>query len=566
MHFQIVSYMWPLFISAVITFTLGIYALVKQRHSKCAASFIMSMLLVTIWSGGNALEMAGVDLATKLFWANIQYFAYCFSPLALLALCMRFTDYDRWLRKKTFGWLLVLPVIIVILVWTDRYHGLMRYDIHLDTTGLFPVIAKSYGPAFYVHAVYEHFMNIAALVMLIWAAIYRQTVYRKQAVLLLAGACLIVVPNILYISGLSPVKGIDLTPLFFGPAGLLMAFAIFRYKIFDLVPLARATVIETMDAGVLVLDLQNRISDINPALEKITGISARLATGRDAADVFGDIPAFSNACADRSVTQMEFQIGEQDDAKIYEAILSPLSDSKGTRLGRLAMVHEITEKKKAQQQYLVQQRNLAASRQKEQMAMDLHDSLGQILGFINLQAQGIQRELAVSGVAMVNDRLDRLVNVTQTAHEQLRSYIKRARSVSVSDDSLIASLRIDILQFEERSGISTQIDTNFDFANLSAHAKLQLFSIAKEALNNVQKHSGASHVILTSSCENDQLYLSVEDDGKGFDPACYNNEESFGLSIMKERAEDIAADLHIESLPEKGCRVWLTMPVPGGQK
>ncbi len=566
MQFQYTPYIWPLMASSAGTLALGVYAFARQQHSKCAASFITSMLLVTVWSGGNLLEMSGMDLPTKLFWANVQYFAYCFSPLALLALCMRFTGYDKWLHKKTFWWLLVLPVIIIALVWTDVYHGLMRYDFRLDTSGAFPVIAKQYGPAFYIHAAYQHAINIAALAMLVRAVIYRKTVYRKQAVLLLIGASLIVVPNILYIAGLSPARGIDLTPVFFGPAGVMMAVAIFRYKMFDLVPLARATVIESMDAGVLVMDLQDRILDVNPALEKITGVSAGLANGRDAADVFCGTPEFSSACLNRSITHTEFQMAEPSGTRMYEAIFSPLTGSKGALLGRLAMVYEVTEKKKAQQRHLAQQLRLAASREKEQMARDLHDNLGQILGFINLQAQGIQRELAVSGVDMVNERLRRLVDVTQTAHEQLRSYIKNARSVSASDDSLIASLRADILEFEKRSGISTELKIDLDWTEISTYTQIQLLSIAKEALNNVQKHAGASQVRLAMSNEEGQLCLSVEDNGKGFDygrPLAY---DAFGLNIMQERAAEIGAALSIDSTPKQGCRVWLTMPMPGGEK
>ena len=550
--------------SSAVTLALGIYAFAKQQHSKCAASFITSMLLVTIWSGGNALEMSGVDLATKLFWANVQYFAYCFSPLSLLALCMRFTGYDKWLQTKTYWWLLVLPVVIVALVWTDTYHGLMRYDFRLDTSGNFPVIAKRYGPAFYIHAAYQHAINIAALAMLVRAVISRKTVYRTQAVLLLIGAGLIVVPNILYIAGLSPAKGFDLTPVFFGPAGVMMTVAIFRYKMFDLIPLARATVIENMDTGVLVMDLQGRILDVNPALEKMTGVSVKLANGRYAADAFCSIPEFSNACLDRSKTHTEFQRPDPGGTRMYEAIFSPLTDSKGTLMGRLAMVYEVTEKKKAQQRHLAQQLRLAASREKEQMARDLHDNLGQILGFINLQAQGIQRELAVSGVDMVNERLCRLVDVTQAAHEQLRSYIKNARSVSASDDSLIASLRADILEFEKRSGIPTELKIDFDWAKISPYAQIQLLSIAREALNNVQKHAGASQVWLAVSCEEGQLCLSVEDNGKGFNyghPPAY---DAFGLNIMQERAAEIGATLRIDSRPKQGCRVLLTMPMPGG--
>lgn len=570
MRFQYISYIWPLLISTSATLSLGVYALIRQRQSKCAVSFIISMLIVTVWSCGNALEMSGADLPTKLFWANIQYFAYCYSPLALLALCMRFTGYDKWLRNKKFLWLFLLPTIIIILVWTDQFHGLMRYNVRLDTSGVFPVIAKEYGPAFFVHAVYEHIINFVALILLFVAVIHRTTVYRKQAVILLIGASFIVFPNFFYITGLSPIDSFDLTPIFFGPAGALMEWAIFRYKMFDLVPLARETVMETMNAGVVVLDLQGRILDINPAFERIMGISAKSASGHAAKDICINIPDFAKVCADINATHTEFSIRANDDIKLYEAILSPLADSKGDLIGRLAMVYEITEKKKEQQRYLAQQRKLAAAHEKERMARDLHDNLGQVLGFINLQAQGIRQELVTNGVDTVNDKIDRLVEVTQAAHDEIRAYIKSARSISPSDSDFLESLRNDILHFEQRSGIETELTTGLYLAeiDLAPQVQLNLLSIAKEALNNVQKHSGAKHVKLSLSLEKGNLLLLIKDDGRGF---CISDKDdvsgkAFGLSIMKERSTEIGAELSISSAPGKGCMVSLTMPVSKGGK
>ena len=570
--FQYNPYIWPLLISSSATISLGVYAFIRQRHSKCAFSFIVSMLLVTVWSVGNALEMSGTDLPTKLFWANIQYFAYCYSPVALLALSMRFTGYDRWLRNRKFLWLLLLPTIIIGLVWTDGLHGLMRYNVHLDTSGAFPVIAKEYGPAFFVHAVYEHVINITALTLLVLAVINRKTVYRKQAVILLIGASFIVFPNLFYITGLSPVNRFDLTPIFFGPAGALMAWAIFRYKMFDLVPLARATVMETMEAGVLVLDLQGRILDVNPAFERIMGTSAKQASGREAADICRSVPEFAKACADRDAAHTEFSVKTDDGMRVFEAFFSPLADRRGTLrgtlMGRLAMIYEITAKKKEQQRYLEQQRRLAAAHEKERMARDLHDNLGQILGFINLQAQGIRQELVTAGVDTVSDKLDRLVEVTQAAHDEIRAYIKSARSISSSDSDFLASLRSDILHFEERTGIPTELFTNFDLAeiDLAPQAQLHLLSIAKEALNNVQKHSGANHAELSLSLDKGIMLLSIEDDGQGFNVSekSSGTGKTFGLSIMKERAAEIGAELTVESAPGKGCRVALTLPVSQG--
>lgn len=465
---------------------------------------------------------------------------------------------------------MLLPTIIIILVWTDQFHGLMRNNIHLDISGKFPVIEKFYGPAFYVHAVYEHFINISALVLLVLSVIHRKTVYRKQAVILLIGASFIVFPNLFYITGLSPVDRFDLTPIFFGPAGVLMAWAIFRYKMFDLVPLARATVIESMDTGVMVLDLQGRVLDINPAFERIIGTSAKQVHGWKAQKICDIIPEFAKAFADSNAAQTEFSAKTDDEIRIYEAVFSPLADSKGTLLGKLVMVYEITDKKKEQQRYLEQQRRLAAAHEKERLARDLHDNLGQILGFINLQAQGIQKELVTVGVDTASDKLEKLVEVSQTAHDEIRAYIKSARSIAPCENDFLESLQNDILHFEERSDIPTELFTNLNLAQIDFAPEVQrhLLSIAKEALNNVQKHSGANHVKLSFLLDKEKILLLIEDDGRGFivSDKIGGDGKAFGLSIMNERAMEIGAKLTIESAPEKGCRVSLTLPVSQGGK
>lgn len=80
MQYQYTPYIWPLIVSAFFSLSLGVYALLKRKDAKGAKSFILSMFVVTIWSSANALEMSSTNLTTKLLWANIQYFAYCYSP------------------------------------------------------------------------------------------------------------------------------------------------------------------------------------------------------------------------------------------------------------------------------------------------------------------------------------------------------------------------------------------------------------------------------------------------------------------------------------------------------
>jgi signal transduction histidine kinase len=108
--------------------------------------------------------------------------------------------------------------------------------------------------------------------------------------------------------------------------------------------------------------------------------------------------------------------------------------------GRLAVIYEITEKKRAQQEFIKQQWKLATVEERERMARDLHDNLGQVLGFINLQAQGIRQELINAGIEKVSPKLDRLVAVTQTAHTEIREYIRNIRNSANMDKDFITAL------------------------------------------------------------------------------------------------------------------------------
>lgn len=343
MQVQKVIYICLLIASSLTSASLGLYALVKRRNSKCFTGFAFSMLAVTVWSVAHTFEMLSSEFSTKLFWANTQYFAYCYSPVALVALCLQFTGYGNWVRKKSFFLIMIIPTIIMVLVWTDRMHGLVRYDMHMDYSGIFPVIVKKYGPAFYVHAIYSHLLNLFAWAVLIKAVFFNNAIYKKQAAALLFGVSLIVIPNVLYVMGASPVKKFDLTPVFFGPAGMIIAWSIFRYKFFDLVPIARDEVLEIMESGIMVLDNKGRVLDINPAFANVFGAAPSQISSKKLEDVCGKFPELLKACLDGSIAHTEFVV-VGDSPRVYGVFLSPLADPKGNQLGRMAVLYDITGK------------------------------------------------------------------------------------------------------------------------------------------------------------------------------------------------------------------------------
>ena len=568
MKYQYIPYCWPLWISASITLALGVFTAAKRRNAKGAVSFIVSMILVTVWSSGNALEMLGADLTTKLFWADVQYFAYCYSPVSLLSLCMEYTGLDSWVRNKKIFWLCILPTIVLALVWTDGAHGLIRSDIHLDTSGLFPFIAKKYGPVFYVHAAYSYLLDFLAWELLVSAAFFKKSIYRKQAFSLLLGASLIMASNIIYVFKLIPSYQFDVTPVLFGPAGIIAAWGLFRYRLFDIVPMAWATVLQVMDTGVMILDSQGRILDTNPAFEKIVGKKASEIVTKPIRQVCAEMPELADACYNSEVAHAEFSVCKGAMQKSYAAIFSPIFSDNGITVGRVAILYDDTEKKLAQEMLLKQQWKLAVDEEREKTARDLHDNLGQVLGFINLQAQGIRQELKNSGVDTVTKRLDRLVDATQSAHADLRKYIRSIRDPAYSEEDFLTALQKNVSDFTEQTGLQVKLEIPpaFNGEAISPNVRIQILNIIKEGLNNIRKHAEAKSVEITLSLKQKRFCAIIKDDGRGFLPTSNSDgaKTKFGLSIMRERAAEIGGDLQIESAPGKGCRVILNLPFENG--
>lgn len=564
MRYEYVPDIWPLIASSTITLLLGLYAFIVRRKAKGVLSFILSMLVLTIWSVANAFEMCGADLTTKLFWANMQYFSYCYSPVTLFVLCTEFAGYDRLEEHKKIFWLALLPTVILLLVWTNSLHGLIRYDVNMDYSGVYPVITKKYGAAFYIHALYSYSLNFSAFIYLLRAVFFKRTVYRNQALSLLLGLSLILTPNMIFILGVIPSYRFDITPIFFGPAGLITAWGIFRYRLFDVVPIAWAAVVRNMNSGVMVLDMQDRVLEINPAFEEIISRKVNEISAKEAGEVCRDIPALAKAIEDRSITRTEFSIKSINITRIYEVYLSFIFGNKGELIGRLVITNNITEKIQQQESLLEQQWKLAVGEERERMARDLHDNLGQIMGFINMQAQGIRQELKNEGIETASDKIDRLVDVTQSAHLELREFIRSIRNQASLGIDLVTAINIGIRNFREQTGIKVihNVSGAAESEDIRPDIKINILNIVKEALNNIAKHAKANNVKVVLKISSEKIYVLIEDDGEGFDITGSNstNKAKFGLDIMRERAAEIGGRLSIDSFPETGTRVILHVP------
>jgi len=564
MKYQYHPYVWLLIASSSITLFLGIYAIIRRRHAKGAATFAFTMMMMTVWSVIYTLVFSSADLSSRIFWDNVIYIPVDFTPVLFLALCMQFAGYDDWIYNKKILWFTIWPVIFFLIKWTDVSYGLVYYDMHMEHIGTYLIMGKKFGPVFYINVFYLLALNLASFILLIRGLFFKNTVYRRQSFSLLAALSLPHIPYIYFLFTKSSLLiPIDATFVSFGPMGLILAWGIFRLKLFDLVPVARATVFETMESGVMVLDLQDRIIDINSAFRNILGLSLAGVTGRGIDEVCR-YPDLLSACLGHNTSEIEVAIDYGAFYRDYQFLFSPIRDNRGQLIGRLVISYDVTEKKKAQDYYSQQMARMAVIGEQERIARDLHDNLGQLLAFINLQAQGIKQEFANAGVEIAASNLDKLLLVTQSAHNEVREYIQNTRKLAVIENDFITVLTQELHTFEENSGINIikDLPPGFTSPELSPNIKINILNIIKEALSNAVKHAEASTVKISLEYIPDVLCFTIEDNGRGFEIKYNRNtQRKFGLSIMKERASEIGAIIDIQSAIGRGTSISLRVPI-----
>jgi signal transduction histidine kinase len=204
-----------------------------------------------------------------------------------------------------------------------------------------------------------------------------------------------------------------------------------------------------------------------------------------------------------------------------------------------------------------EERQRAVAHERERIARDLHDGLAQILGYVNLKAQAVRLLLARGKSEDAQVQLQQLEQAAGEVLADIRQAILGLRLSTRLDLDFAAKLRSFAEQFRGQSGVDVRLELPDEThsVHLAAGAEVELLRIVQEALANIRKHADAHSASLRLESSTDGLWLTIADDGSGFDPLQPMAADQFGLLTMRERAAAIGADLELDSGPGRGTRV-----------
>jgi signal transduction histidine kinase len=200
---------------------------------------------------------------------------------------------------------------------------------------------------------------------------------------------------------------------------------------------------------------------------------------------------------------------------------------------------------------------LAVLEDRERIAKDLHDGVIQSLFAVGM---GLQGTSMASGDPRVAERIEAAVEEIDRVIRDLRNYIFGLRPGALADRALDAALRELVAEFEQRSEIVTVAEIDPAVASDLSSVAGEVLQLAREALSNVGRHSGAATCRLSLSRSDDAALLEVDDDGRGFDVE--HAPRGDGLTNLEQRAASLGGRTVIVSTAAEGTTLRVELPLP----
>ncbi len=290
----------------------------------------MMMLANAIWSIAYGFELASSSLSQIKFFINIEYIGIATLPLNWFIFCLNFCGKECWYKKPlNLAAILLFPILTILMVWTNSLHHFHYKDISVTTEGPFPMADITRGPWYLIFTIYFYLLLACGCYLIFIKFRASDPIYKKQNYSIIIAALVPWLANILYLLGLRPFGHVDVTPFAFILASFLILIGIYRFKLFDIIPIAREKVLELMQDGFFVLDTKNRIIDYNKSIWKYINLGKnQKLIGSAMEDLFPDQPEFFNKIIKRDPGKLELNLTINDQQLHLEADILFLNDSK----------------------------------------------------------------------------------------------------------------------------------------------------------------------------------------------------------------------------------------------
>lgn len=327
-----------LLISAFVLIYIGYFSWKRDK-----GYISLSLIPVSIYSFGYAFEILCTSIEWVKFWIKLEYLGIAFLPVAWLMFALNFIGQREKLKKSIFMLLNIVPVITLIMNYTNDFHHLFYKKIYMNNDGIFPIVELIKGPFYWVNIAYTYAVMLVGLIIFIVAYFKAVPIVRKQILLLIIAWVIPWISDIVYMLRLLSLD-LDLCPLAFSLSGIISSFAILNFKLLKLTPIALEKVFSNMLDGVIILDAENNIVNFNKSSKNIISELNGIEAGEKKIDeVLKEYKGVLKAVSSDSYNESLITIESNNQLRYYKMNINNIYEKTGKFIGKILILNDVTE-------------------------------------------------------------------------------------------------------------------------------------------------------------------------------------------------------------------------------
>jgi len=532
----VVGWYVGLLLGAMVATLAAAWGTWRNRDQAGAVPLVVVLGGAALWSAVTAASAVVGVPSVDLLLNKLLYVGIVLVVNGYVLFGLEFVGRGDLLTRRTLAVLAIQPgLLLALLVYDPTGGALVRETLvgwGVDTS----------GPMFLFHTTYSYLLIAVTTGLLGRVAVQNRGLYVWQFAALLVGIFAPWVSNALYLTG---VLQFDLTPVAFSVTGLALFTAIQRTGFMDVAPVARDVVVDTIDEAMLVVDEQARLVDYNPAFTSLFGEDVAIGTVVDS--ILADYPALQTAVeadADGAIVDVQTPAGRRD----LEVTVSPVTNHRNQRVGRVILLHDVTEQQRRQRE--LRRQNEQLDQFASLISHDLRNPLNVAVGRTEL-AQETGDLTHLDDVQQAHRRMRRLI-------DDVLALARQGRSLDEPQPVSLADVATDCWATVETKAATLKVD---DSATIVADEG-RLSQVFENLFRNSIEHAGADATV-TVGVTDDGFY--VADDGPGvpeneresvFEAGYTDADEGtgFGLAIVAEIAQAHGWEVSVAESDEGGAR------------
>lgn len=554
-----------------------------NRRASLTGSILL--LVAALWILTHSLEIGTPVAAYKAYLMGLQLIWGLFAMTLWLVYIVRNIAPGRWQTGRNYALFCIMPLLAILAVATNQYHGLMWTSPGLDMRDPYLPLEPAYGPVYWACMTYMGALTAYGGFLILRQVVRQNNFRRWEPWTLILAVAVPLAAAFTEVVGFTQPAGITvgITPFFSGFGVIALVWSLPRFHLHKVIPVARHTVFQRIGDGVVVLNMQNRVVDLNPAAEHLAGRASSEALGLPAEQIWTNWPSQFVLSEPASKVYEGLVLACAGEQRTYNLHIYTITDDRNRPLNKVVLLIDTTERKRAEEESRrlrekaeISGRLAAVGEMAAGIAHEINNPLTGVLGFSQLLAErqdlpaGIEKELKtiVDGSNRVKDIVKRMLTFARQT-EPMRT--------GTSMNELIGAT-LDLRRYVLRTAnieVVRRLDPNLPRLFVNPGEMQQVFlNLIVNAEYAMKKAHGRGTLTITTENKDDHVRISFTDDGTGmseevkaklFHPFFTTKEigegTGLGLGLSRSIVLEHGGTIEVESQLDQGATFMITLPI-----